>query len=497
MNVKNKFEPRIFINGWIVFFTISSLFLILKYTLPILFNLIPSDKPAPAAPAYVQFIFMVAHLAPYLIGYGAVGFIISRLFRRYRQRVFIGVTAICLIALGYPFAVNWSVWRAADVVRAHDKQLPEPIQLSGNLLIKGINGCNGLCQRLLYNGAAKHVLVQGQETGLGQQTSTILAYSIQQGALCSDKGLNLRFEHGWGEPYFEDKGANDRIQRRLVLGECVAAHDGASMPIEWVLESSSPTGIRGFPFELDPASFLPRPAIGSMRLEVRRVEANGESVVFRRTTTRFVPIWPIFLVQTRDIFSGQWANYFQPEGLYKTIFGNNVRIPDDISNFDALRLAIKARIDDPEASADDIGLFGNAYLSSVDRISDVDTDNIEAFQKLLIEPRFRPSGRFGRHIKDLSCSNLRRLAVPLMTRLKMEMPKHGLHFPYMYAVALSRLNDAQFSELAPELENIVAINPSALMNLASNLQARLESLKPNDQYSVELRRRPKMDVCDR
>lgn len=242
--------------------------------------------------------------------------------------------ATATVALGFlpPTILNPAVDRMRAELTSGDVAASDPITVPGTvgITVRSLeNHCGSLCLRLLYNGAARRVVVSQT---LGDDAP--VAYEVERLGSCAPASYQTLRETQVAFPADSGSSVEYQTRKRMEAGECLVARGGSLDEAELVV------GVRSI---LRRRSSTLTRALPEDTVEADRITISDGfgRVLFRRTEVRAAalssPVWitsgspyrsaPGYFGFARDqTTSGEIG----PEGrdVLPALLGDDVRLPD-------------------------------------------------------------------------------------------------------------------------------------------------------------------------
>ena len=211
-----------------------------------------------------------------------------------------------IVAFCYVTAIlyNTSTNKMVEDLTAHDVVTQRPIPLNGTVALLGLHYfnnrnnkwqylCNDMCMKLLYNGAAKKILIGPADDIRNRKPhdNKLQSFFIEKRDICPT-------------PLLDWSNSNDTTQavmERILHGDCLMTADGELTEANIVINDKT---IHRSPYINDDLKnwYLKLDTLTARRFEVIRVSPQGQEVLEQRTQTRSMPLFvPLVIFPT---FSG-------------------------------------------------------------------------------------------------------------------------------------------------------------------------------------------------
>ena len=223
------------------------------------------------------------------------------------------IVILAIPAILVPRTLNARIERAAEALRAEDREITGPLALPPVVAVV-INErdsktleCDTICQRLLYNGAVSRIV----EADTIPPT-TVEAFWIERRiGRCPDAPfpvLDIRWPNDWQKGKYPEQ----RVQDRIAAGECLIKGNGnieeAALTISYQ-QIKKGVSIFSQPWELAPDT------VSAARLEI--TERDGH-VLYRRTEVTAAPLAVPLTIETRAglLTTATYAGWGRSETTY-------------------------------------------------------------------------------------------------------------------------------------------------------------------------------------
>ena len=254
------------------------------------------------------------------------------------QRILITVLLGCLVAL----LLNIPVWQKVSKLTSNDISSPKPIKLSGTIAIFELYNfdkndqygnllCNRLCQRLLYSGTAKKVLV-GYDYPGSVSESSIYPDDIKNYTMV---GFTIEKKDKCPAPAIPTNTGETDIIKKITAGECLIVFKEDIVNADFILVDRLINDGK-LPY-IEPWNIF-LDTIRARRFEVIKPHDGEYTVLDRRTQVEYDPLFmplAIGIAGSNGLemrlgyarYSSKkniYANgYSQIEDYYKSLFGES------------------------------------------------------------------------------------------------------------------------------------------------------------------------------
>ncbi len=394
------------------------------------------------------------------------------------------IVALCYaVALAY----NAPTQKMVEELTAHDVITQRPIPVSGTVALLGLHYfnnrnnkwqylCNDMCMKLLYNGAAKKILIGPADDidNRKPRDTKLQSFFIEKRDVCPT-------------PLLDWSNSNDTTQalmERIMHGECLITSDGDISEANIVISDKT---VHRSPYISDKLKnwYLNLDSLTARRFEVIRVSPQGQEVLEQRTQTRSMPLFvPLVIFPT---FSGINAHQgflriedtrnpyddglHQLSDYYATLFGPAYQTVTGLEHETfgadlAKAFGNPAYEQELKAQAFDIFLFQFEPVFRKDKNAHPTESDIAIIAKAIQDPDVRLSYRLA-GLKRINTGkvDLNLLIEPLFNRF--------VQSEYKDKHALSTLKTFSKEELAPHNINIEEIEQQHALTKTSTKPVRI------------------------
>lgn len=307
---------------------------------------------------------VILTLAPTIFTYWSLAICLTRCVFDENHRSSFLVAAIIVLLSGCIISVlfNIPIWKELHDIKQSDISLPYSIDRANAIAIHADNLqldyrltnqilCNSLCQRLLYNGAAKKVLISHGDNSLETlNNNTILtAFHIEKKKNCKHENVINNKENL----------AIPNVQMHLLAGECLVRTEALLSEADIIFINRDIVRTENYTNYWN----MFRDVLIADQIEVRKKENNQYKTVYRYTKAKIEPLviplsfgyWPDnvgigFFHYESYINDGKYTGnnlYKEFEAQVNQIFGEFIQeIP--ILPVDKSRALLNSILDDPE-----------------------------------------------------------------------------------------------------------------------------------------------------
>ena len=225
---------------------------------------------------------------------------------------------------------------------------------------RGDTDCDAICQRLLYNGAAKRVIRGAYPARVpAAEPAVVRAYHVERRDQCPAVNLPDDSDRWQGDPHDYSDRDRDRVRARIAAGECLISQAGTLAEANYELRDYL---LRTRSLPRDAKSSDIDDTVEARRIELLERTPQGARVIHRKTQVESRPLTIPFAIANDVHGNHMLAGFlrrkvtdnpytFTSETL--ALFGDGVKFPD--RNVDAgTELAVLMRaLADPTLPATD------------------------------------------------------------------------------------------------------------------------------------------------
>ena len=341
--------------------------------------------------------------------YSALGYATWRLtggmHRSARLAILLGTLAILAVIPAWLLNLPINDERAA--LTAHDMTAPIPPLRDTTLAIftpsrshsggrqPADTACDGICQRLLYNGAVARVIRGAYAPRIpATEPVTVRAYRIERRDTCPAVALPDDTDQWPGDPHDYSDRARDRIAARIAAGQCLISEAATMDEADYVLRDYA---VR------EPALKYDQPPIADT-VRAKRIEfgvrtADGPPrVIHRKTQVESKPVAMPFMIANDIHHNDMEASFLRLKavdnpytlwGETRALFGEGVKFPDRTVEPAAEVAMLLQALDDPALPAGDPQIaLGDQVLKRISAKGSPSPQDIEAVRRLIQDRRF-------------------------------------------------------------------------------------------------------------
>jgi len=323
-------------------------------------------------------------------------------------------SALTLLAVGPPLVINSLTedvvreWTRADIPLARQYASGDviafvmPMSDEAGIGRAGSIDCEELCQRLLFNGAFRRVLValsgEGPELDLSA-AADVAAYRIERAANCAvpQTTESPGFVGGWGNS-MADYESHRQVLSRIAAGDCLVREWAKLGDAELILAQRL---VHRIERSQSPSRWSLAPIIFSVnRIELVEQAGDRRDAVFRLTQVASHRVDAPFIVGITDMHwpfaagsgirrSVEWVNRFDVGDQSRLIFGTAVRpVVHRIEDGAAERIMAGALADPALPFGDARFRLADRILKWIARKPEVTVEDVDLVQAIIRDRRF-------------------------------------------------------------------------------------------------------------
>jgi hypothetical protein len=378
---------------------------------------------------------LILAVAPSLLLYSVIGYS-AFVFTERQTRLVRAVAVIAplvIVACAIPLRYNQPTNRLTTELVSTDLPLSGAPVHGGTIAIltpdrepkppSGVSECDGICLRLLYNGAAERV-IRNDLVRTQNPDKPVQAFRIEKRQTCPP--VKLQQEFYWpGETVDLSDPISNRIAARIAAGDCLIAEPAAMSEADiilsdWTIRKAKGTGFSN-PWQLD------LDTVSARRIELSRRMPAGMQTLYRQTEVKSEPlllpfaIGPVFgnglNVTNGFIRREATLNGFDFQQQARLIFGDGVKVPDrGIDPAQETQLLIAA-LRNPDLPAGDPHLaLADPVLRRIAFRGPTDPNDLLATRLIIGDPRVTSFFHLAEAVRKLG-PDAATLAGPLLDRL--------------------------------------------------------------------------------